>query len=175
MDAARAMGALLARSGVGLVFGGGRTGLMGAAADAALEAGGEVIGVIPEKLATKELKHTGLSALHVVDSMHERKAKMAELSDGFAALPGGLGTFEELCEVLTWAQLGIHAKPCGLLNTAGYFNPLLALLDHAVEEKFVRADDRALLMDAREPAELMEKLARYEAPRRTRWIGPVES
>ncbi len=174
MLAAREMGAVLARNGVGVVYGGGRTGLMGAVADAAIAAGGEVIGVIPHGLATRELKHDGLTEQHVVNSMHERKAKMAELADAFAALPGGLGTFEELCEILTWAQLGLHSKACGLLNTSGYFDPLLTLLDHAVEERFVRADDRALLMDAREPGELYAKLAQFKPSERTRWVGPVE-
>lgn len=148
---------------------------MGAVADAALSAGGEVIGVIPGSLATRELMHDGLTELHVVTSMHERKAKMAELADAFIAMPGGLGTFEELCEILTWAQLGIHSKPCGILNTEGYFDPMLALFDHAVEERFVRADDRALLQDAREPDALIEKLAAVDADPRTRWVGPVES
>ena len=148
---------------------------MGAVADAALSAGGEVIGVIPGSLATRELMHDGLTELHVVTSMHERKAKMAELADAFIAMPGGLGTFEELCEILTWAQLGIHSKPCGILNTEGYFDPMLALFDHAVEERFVRADDRALLQDAREPDALIEKLAAVDSDPRTRWVGPVES
>lgn len=173
--AARELGALLARSGIALIYGGGRTGLMGALADAALAADGQVIGVIPDGLATKELKHDGVTRLHVVHSMHERKALMAQQADAFAALPGGLGTIEELCEMLTWAQLGIHEKPCGLLNTAGYFTPLLTLLDHAVEERFVRADDRALLQSADSPAELLAKLNAFIPPPRTRWIGPVES
>ncbi len=175
VDAARAMGTLLARHGVGVVYGGGCTGLMGAVADAALAAGGEVLGVIPGALATRELKHEGLTQQIVVSSMHERKAKMAELADAFVALPGGLGTFEELCEIMTWAQLGIHSKACGVLNTAGYFDPLLALFDHAVEERFVRADDRALLLDACEPDALLEKLSEFMPAERTRWIGPVES
>lgn len=175
VDAAREFGTLLARRKIGVVYGGGRTGLMGAVADAALLAGGEVIGVIPEGLATKELKHDGVTEIHVVSSMHERKALMASLSDGFAALPGGMGTFEELCEILTWSQLGIHAKPCGLLNTENYYAPLLSLLDHAVEEKFVRPADRALLLAAQTPEELFEKLSAFEPPARKRWVGPVES
>lgn len=175
LNAAYAMGTLFAKNGVGVVYGGGCTGLMGAIADAALAAGGEVIGVIPGALATRELKHEGLTQQIVVSSMHERKAKMAELADAFVALPGGLGTFEELCEIMTWAQLGIHSKACGLLNTANYFDPLLALFDHAVEERFVRADDRALLLDANEPDELFEKLSAFKPAERTRWIGPVES
>lgn len=175
LDAARETGALLARRGVALVYGGGRTGLMGALADAALAAGGEVLGVIPEALATRELKHAGLTQLHVVKSMHERKAKMSELADAFAALPGGLGTFEELCEILTWAQLGLHKKACGLLNTAGYFDPLLALFNHAVEERFVHPDDRTLLLDAKRPEDLLEKLSQFQPTNRKKWIGPVES
>jgi uncharacterized protein (TIGR00730 family) len=175
LDAARGMGALLAHRGIGLVYGGGRTGLMGALADAVLNGGGEVFGVIPEALATRELKHAGLTQLHVVKSMHERKAKMSELADAFAALPGGLGTFEEFCEILTWGQLGLHQKACGVLNTAGYFDPLLALFDHAVEERFVRAEDRALIFDAREPAELLDKLSQFQPSARKKWIGPVES
>jgi uncharacterized protein (TIGR00730 family) len=133
-----------------------------------------VIGVIPEGLATRELKHDGLTELHVVTSMHERKAKMAEMADAFIALPGGLGTFEELCEILTWSQLGLHVRACGVLNTAGYYNPLLALFDHAVEERFVRAEDRALLLDSTEPGALFEKLAAHKPSSRVRWIGPVE-
>lgn len=175
LHAAHAVGTLLARKKIAVIYGGGRTGLMGAVADAALAAGGDVIGVIPEGLATRELKHDGLTELHVVQSMHERKAKMAEMADAFIALPGGLGTFEELCEILTWSQLGIHVRACGVLNTAGYYDPLLALFDHAVEERFVRADDRALLLDAREPDALFEKLAAHQPSNRTRWIGPVES
>ena len=173
--AARDFGTLLAHKKIGLVYGGGRTGLMGAVADAALLAGGEVIGVIPESLATKELKHDGVTQLHVVNSMHERKAMMAELSDAFAALPGGMGTFEELCEMLTWAQLGIHDKPCGILNVENFFDPLLKLFDHAVKEKFVRPDDRALLFSSENHADLLEQLRTYRPPARKRWVGPVES
>lgn len=172
--AARDFGKLLARKKIGLVYGGGRTGLMGALADAALQMGGEVIGVIPESLATRELKHDGITRLHVVNSMHERKAKMADLSNAFAALPGGMGTFEELCEMLTWAQLGIHDKPCGILNVEHYFDPLLRLFDHAVEEKFLRSADRALLFSADSPDELLEKLSAYRPPARKRWVGPVK-
>ncbi|MEI6232026.1 MAG: TIGR00730 family Rossman fold protein [Planctomycetota bacterium] len=174
-DAARELGALAAQKGIAIVYGGGRTGLMGAVADAALAAGGQVIGVIPEGLATRELKHDGLTELHVVKSMHERKAKMAELADAFVALPGGLGTFEELCEILTWSQLGIHSKACGVLNTAGYFDLLLGLFNHAVNERFVRADDRALVLDANEPVTLFKKINAFCPGTRTRWIGPVES
>ena len=129
--AATALGTLLAQRGIGLVYGGGKIGLMGVVADAALAAGGEVIGVIPERLMNRELGHGGVTDLRVVDSMHERKAMMSELSDGFIALPGGYGTFEEFFEVVTWMQLGIQSKPCGLLNVGGYYDMLLALLDHA--------------------------------------------
>src|SRR5512146_1988331 len=129
LEAARAMGRTLAGRGLGLVYGGGSVGLMGALADAALAAGGEVVGVIPRALQLRELAHGRLTTLHVVGSMHERKARMAELSDAFAALPGGMGTLEELAEILTWAQLGLHARPCGVVDVAGYFAPLLAFLD----------------------------------------------
>ncbi len=132
--AARALGSLLAARGSTLVYGGSRVGLMGAVADAALAAGGKVIGVIPQSLVLKEVAHSGLTELRVVDSMHERKAMMADLSGGFIALPRGFGTFEEFCEVLTWAQLGLHRKPCALLNVNGYFDDLLRLFDHGVEE-----------------------------------------
>ncbi len=132
------VGHAIVQRGWGVVYGGGRTGLMGAVADAALAAGGEVIGVIPEALVAKEVAHRGVTELHIVRSMHERKATMEELSDAFIALPGGLGTFEEFCEVVTWAQLGLHRKPCGLLNVEGYYDELLALLDKAVAERFVR-------------------------------------
>ena len=139
------MGQTLARRGLGLVYGGGSVGLMGAVADAALAAGGEVIGVIPEVLQIRELAHRSLTTLHVVGSMHERKALMAELSDGFVALPGGMGTLEELSEVLTWAQLGLHARPIGLLDVAGYYQPLADFLDRAVGAGFLRPAHRALL------------------------------
>jgi uncharacterized protein (TIGR00730 family) len=141
------MGQTLARRGLGLVFGGGRVGLMGALADAVLQAGGETIGVIPQALLDKELAHPGLSELHVVETMHRRKALMADLADGFAALPGGFGTADELFEILTWAQLGLHAKPIGLLNVAGYFDPLLAWLDRGIEDGFIRPEHRRLLFE----------------------------
>jgi uncharacterized protein (TIGR00730 family) len=163
-DAARALGEALARRGLGLVYGGGSVGLMGVLAEAALGAGGEVIGVLPRGLASKELAHDGLSQLHLVDTMHERKALMASLADGFVALPGGLGTLEELLEVFTWAQLGIHRKPVGLVNVAGYWDHLLALLAHAVGEGFVRPEYAALLQAAPTPAALLERLARWRPP-----------
>ena len=157
-EAARALGALLAAEGVGLVTGGGRVGLMGVVADAVLAGGGEATGVIPQALADREVGHDGLTALHVVGSMHERKAAMADLADAFVALPGGLGTLEEIAEVLTWAQLGLHGKPCGLLDVEGYYAPLVAFVDHAVAEGFVGADARAALVVERDPAALLDRL-----------------
>ena len=158
-EAARALGHLLGERGVGLVYGGARVGLMGAVADAVLEAGGSAIGVIPEALVAREIAHTGLTQLHVVGSMHERKAKMAELSDAFVALPGGWGTLEEFFEVLTWALLGFHSKPCALLNVSGYFDGLLAFVEHAAAEGFVRQNPRELVLVADEPGALLERLA----------------
>ncbi len=158
MDVARAFGSILASRGIGLVYGGGRTGLMGAAADGALAAGGRVIGVIPRALADLEVAHGGLTELELVDSMHERKARMAALSDAFAALPGGLGTLDEWFEIWTWAQLGFHAKPIGLLNFEGFFDPLLAFLDHLVAEGFVRPEHRAMAAVERDAKALIERL-----------------
>ena len=174
-SAAREMGEALARRGLGLVFGGGQVGLMGILADACLAAGGDVIGVIPRGLATKELAHPGLKDLRVVESMHDRKALMAELCDAFVALPGGFGTFEEFFEMLTWAQLGIHPKPCALLNVAGYFDPLLALIEHSVEEGFVHAEHRRLLLHAPESNTLLDAIAQYKPPRIKRWIAPEKT
>lgn len=162
--AARGLGALLAGRKIGLVFGGGRVGMMGHLARAALDAGGEVIGVIPRALHERKVAFSGLTDLRVVATMHERKALMVELSDGFMVLPGGLGTLEETFEVLTWAQLGLHGKPCGLLNVAGYFTPLLAFLDRVVAEGFLDAAHRSTLMTAEDPAELLEKFAAYRPP-----------
>ena len=161
-EAARAMGDLLARRGIEIVYGGGAVGLMGELADAALDAGGTVIGVIPHALVSMEAAHDRLSDLRVVRTMHERKALMAELSDAFIALPGGLGTFEELFEVLTWAQLGLHPKACGLLDVEGYFGPLLACLDHAVNEGFVRPENRALVIHDVDPSRLLSRLVRAQ-------------
>ncbi len=171
LEAARRLGEVLARRGVGLVYGGASVGLMGIVADAALAAGGEAIGVIPGALQQKEIAHGRLTKLHVVGSMHERKAKMAELSDGFVALPGGLGTLEEFAEVLTWAQLGLHRKPCGLLDVGGYYRPLIAFFDHAVAERFVRPEHRAMVLVEEDPGTLVDRLARYEAPAVPKWIG----
>lgn len=169
-DAAEALGRLLAREGIGLVYGGSSIGLMTAVADAALAAGGEVTGVIPRALEAKEIAHPGLSALHVVETMHERKALMAELADGFVALPGGMGTFDEFFEVVTWAQLGIHAKPCGLLNVAGYYDRLTAFLDHAVAEGFVKIELRDMLVVEERPESLLERFRAYRSPVVEKWL-----
>jgi uncharacterized protein (TIGR00730 family) len=159
VEAARQFGTALARRGLGLVYGGGHIGLMGVLADAVLAAGRPVVGVIPRALADKELAHTGLTELIVVETMHERKAVMADRSDAFAALPGGYGTGDELFEILTWAQLGLHRKPVGLLNVAGFFDPLLAWLDHAVREDFLSADHRRLVAIAGEGESLLDQMA----------------
>jgi uncharacterized protein (TIGR00730 family) len=173
--AAKLVGQALVRRGLGLVFGGGRVGLMGVVADAVLANGGEVIGVIPKQLATKELAHGGLSDLRVVESMHERKALMAELCDGFVALPGGFGTMEEFFEVLTWAQLGLHQKPCGVLNVKGYFDPLLALAEHAISAGFVSAEHRNLLLQDADIGALLDQFERYVPPPLPRWIRNLRS
>lgn len=155
---ARELGELLVRRGIGLVYGGGNVGLMGEIADAVLARSGEVIGVIPGALVSREVAHVGLSQLHVVQTMHERKAKMVELSRAFVALPGGFGTLDELCEVITWAQLGIHAKPCALLDVEGYFGPLLELFDRAVAEGFINREHRALVVVDDDPERLLARL-----------------
>ena len=163
-DAARALGAVLAARRIGLVYGGGRVGLMGILADVALAANGEVIGVIPRALATKEIAHDGVSELRVVASMHERKAEMAALADGFVALPGGFGMFEELLEVVTWAQLGLHAKPIGALNVAGYFDAFHAVVERGIDERFIHPGYRQLLTYATGVDELLDALARWRPP-----------
>jgi len=163
--AARELGRTLARDGIGLVYGGGSIGLMGVLADSVLDASGEVIGVIPQRLATREIAHQQLADLRVVGSMHERKALMAELADGFIALPGGLGTHEELLEVTTWAQLGLHAKPIGLLDVRGYFAPLVTLIERAVAEGFVAAENSGLLIVASDVPRLLAQLRTYVSPR----------
>jgi hypothetical protein len=167
---ARGVGRLLAQRKITLVFGGGHVGMMGALADAALAAGAEAIGVIPEGLKRRELAYDGLTQLIVTGSMHERKQRMAELSDGFIALPGGFGTLEEFCEILTWAQLGLHAKPCGLLNVNGYYTALLGLFDHALAEGFLRPEHRHLVLTEQEPERLLAAMERYRAPRIERWL-----
>jgi hypothetical protein len=170
--AARHLGETLARRGLTLVYGGARVGTMGQLAQSALDAGGHVIGVIPRALVEMEVAHTGLPDLRIVDSMHERKALMADLSDAFVALPGGLGTIEEFFEVLCWSQLGLHAKPCGLLNVGGYYDRLTAFLDHTVEEQFVRASHRDRIVVQRDVDAMLNALARYQAPRtdKAEWI-----
>jgi uncharacterized protein (TIGR00730 family) len=170
-ETARAFGGLLARRGIGLVYGGGSVGLMGIIADGACAAGGEVIGVIPEALRARELDHQGLTELHVVRTMHERKALMAELSDGFVALPGGIGTFEELFEVWTWAQLGYHAKPCGLLNINGFYDRMSEFVDHVVAEGFLKAEHRAMLIVEDKPEAMLATMATYLPPPTTKWLG----
>lgn len=170
---ARAVGAGLAGRGIGLVYGGGRVGLMGAVADAALDAGGEVIGVIPSRLVDRELAHRGVTDLRVVGSLHERKATMAELSDGFIALPGGYGTLEELAEVVSWAQLDLHTKPIGLLGPGGYWDGLLAWLDHAVAEGFIAPNQRALVAVDRDLDGLLARFATWTPPA-SRWSDPPD-
>jgi uncharacterized protein (TIGR00730 family) len=172
---ARKLGALLARRKIGLVYGGASVGLMGAVADAALEAGGEVIGVIPKSLVARELAHKGLPDLRIVSSMHERKATMAQLSDGFIAIPGGIGTLEELFEVWTWAQLGEHEKPCALLNTDDYYSPLLSFIDGVVSEAFLKPAHREMLLVDTDPARLLDRMKAYVPPIVIKWIGKGES
>ena len=167
---AKAFGAWLAGQGIGVVYGGGNVGLMGALADGALEGGGEVIGVIPEKLMGLELAHQGLTRLEVVDGMHPRKLRMAELADGFVAMPGGYGTLEELFEVVTWAQLEYHHKPVGLLNIGGFWDPLVKLLDHLVEQGFVGASHRAILVEEEDPARLLEAMRQVRVPSLRKWL-----
>jgi uncharacterized protein (TIGR00730 family) len=170
LAAATRLGRLLAERRVGLVYGGAAIGLMGAVADAARVLGGEVIGVIPRALVDLEVAHTGLTDLRIVASMHERKALMAELSDGFIALPGGIGTLEELFEVWTWGQLGSHRKPCALLNVAGFYDRLLGFLDYVTDQAFLRPIHRNMLLVAANADSLLDKLERYQAPPETRWI-----
>jgi uncharacterized protein (TIGR00730 family) len=174
-DSARRLGAALAERRLGLVYGAGNIGLMGMLADEVLRAGGEVIGVIPQALVDHEVAHEGLTERHIVSTMHERKALMADLADGFVALAGGFGTADELFEILTWAQLGLHAKPIGLLNTAGYFDPLLAWLDHMVAEGFLRPEHRRLLLTDDEPELLLDAILSYRPQKKpTKWLGADE-
>jgi uncharacterized protein (TIGR00730 family) len=174
-EAAEGLGALLARLGIGLVYGGSHLGLMGVLADAVLAGGGEVTGVIPQMLVDKEVAHRGLADLRIVRSMHERKALMAELAHGFIAMPGGYGTLEEFFEVLTWLQLGVHPKPCGLLNIEGYYDPLLALLDRSVAERFLRPANRGLVLDERDPEKLLDRMAGFRAPTVEKWVEKRET
>ena len=168
---AEGLGRVLAERGIRVVYGGGRVGLMGKVADAALAAGGEVVGVIPQHLMDREVGHTGLTDLRVTASMHERKALMADLAEGFVALPGGFGTLEELAETLTWSQLGLQAKPFGLLDVEGFYEPLLTFLDHTVGERFVTPEHRALVLSADDPAALLDRLAAWEpGAARGKWL-----
>ena len=175
LAAATELGRLLAMRGVGLVYGGARVGLMGAVADAVLAGGGQVTGVIPQALVDKEVAHSGLTTLHVVTSMHERKALMADLADGFIALPGGWGTLDEMFEVLTWAQLGLHAKPCGLLNVHGYYDGLLSFLEHSTDEGFVRREYRAMISVAASPAALLDLLQAHVPLKVEKWIDAASA
>jgi uncharacterized protein (TIGR00730 family) len=167
---AETLGTELTRRQIGLVYGGGNVGLMGAIADAVLKAGGEAIGVIPEHLMTREIGHSRLTKLHIVHSMHERKALMADLSDAFIALPGGFGTLEEFFEVLTWSQLGLHAKPCGIVNLLGYYTPLLQMLDHAVDERFLKPQNRALVLARETPSELLQAFEDWRPVHVEKWL-----
>jgi uncharacterized protein (TIGR00730 family) len=169
--AAEEMAAELVRRNIGLVYGGGNVGLMGIIADAVLKAGGEAIGVIPENLMALEVGHKGLTKLHIVRSMHERKALMADLSDAFIALPGGFGTLDEFCEVVTWTQLGLHAKPCGILNVLEFYSPLLRMFDHAVKDGFLKPENRALVLARESPAELLRALEEWRPVRVEKWIS----
>jgi uncharacterized protein (TIGR00730 family) len=173
--AARALGAGLVARGWELVYGGGSVGLMGAVADAVLEAGGHVIGVIPEFLATRELLHAGVADMRVVDSMHTRKALMCELSDAFVGLPGGYGTFEELFEMVTWAQLGLHAKPVGLLDTRGFYAPFAGLVRHAVDEGFIKTEQKALIFVDDDPVRLLDQLPGHDVPFSKKWLEPDQA
>ncbi len=172
--AAEELGRALVERQVGLVYGGGNIGLMGVLADVVLAGGGEVQGVIPHALVAREVAHKDLSKLHIVDSMHERKQLMADLADAFVAMPGGYGTFEEFCEAVTWSQLGIHKKPCGLLNVEGYFDPLIAQFDHAVREGFLHPNNRALVLEAKKAEALLEALAGWKPPVKEAWIEKRE-
>ncbi len=170
VDAATVLGSELATRGIGLVYGGAQVGVMGALADAVLAGGGEVIGVIPRLLLEKEVAHTGVADMRVVESMHERKALMESLANGVMALPGGFGTLEELFEITTWAQLGIHTKPVAMLNVAGYWDRLLAFIDQMVDERFLRAEQRDALLVGDEPAELLARMAQYQPPVLDKWL-----
>jgi uncharacterized protein (TIGR00730 family) len=172
--ATRELARLLVARGIDVVYGGGNVGLMGVLADAVLDAGGRITGVMPHALVAREIAHTGLTSLQVVNSMHERKALMAQLADAFIALPGGFGTLEEFAEAVTWTQLGLHAKPCGLLNVAGYYEGLLAFLAHALEEEFLRSTHREIVVADADPGALVDRLAAWRAPAVTRWIAAGE-
>jgi uncharacterized protein (TIGR00730 family) len=174
-EAARAVAIAMADRGVGLVYGGGRVGLMGVIADAVMVHGGEVIGVIPQSLADREIAHSRITELRIVDSMHTRKAMMAELSDAFVAMPGGVGTFEEFFEAVTWTQLGLHRKPCGLLNVAEFYTPLVAFIDQAVSEGFINPVHRAAVVVDSDPERLLDTLGKVKLPALPKWIKSDET
>ena len=174
-DAAQTLGHEMAARGIALVYGGASIGVMGTIADAVLDKGGEALGVIPGVLAKREITHRGLNELFVVNSMHQRKAKMAELSDGFIALPGGWGTIEEIFEMLTWAQLGLHEKPCGLLNISSYYDHLFAFLEHAIDQRFVQQEFRPMIMIDQSASSLLDRFENYSAPHVKKWIGLEET
>jgi uncharacterized protein (TIGR00730 family) len=174
-SAAQAMGQLLLDRKIGLVYGGGGVGMMGTISETVKAGGGEVIGIIPNALLTREGGNVDQPGLRIVRSMHDRKAMMVDLSDGFIALPGGFGTFEEFCEIVTWAQLGLHAKPVGLLNVEGYFDPLISQFDHAVNEGFASPDNRRLILHETDPARLLDLMEAYQPPDVEQWIDPDES
>lgn len=173
LEQARLLGKTLAERGIDVVYGGARVGLMGALADGALQAGGAVTGVLPAFLKAKEIAHEGLTNLILTDSMHERKMKMNELSDGVIALPGGFGTLEELFEMLTWGQLGLHKKPVAILNASGFYDPLIALIDTMVERGFLKPDNRDMLLISNDIEELLEKMMNYRPPETGKWISPA--
>lgn len=175
LDGATALGRAIVGRSAGLVYGGSQVGLMGRLADSVLDAGGDVVGVIPEPLAHREVPHRGLTELVVTDSMHDRKAEMVRRADAFVAAPGGLGTFEEFFEVLTWAQLGMHRKPCGVLNLNRYFDPLTQLLDHAAKEGFVQSVHRGMILMESDPEVLLDRMADYRPPKVPRWIAVGET
>ena len=174
-EMARDLGTALARAGLGLVYGGASVGLMGILADAVIANGGETIGVMPQALVDKELAHTKLTELRVVPSMHVRKQTMADLADGFVALPGGMGTIEELTEILTWAQLGIHRKPCGVMNVDGYYDRFIHFLDHATAERFVTPAHRSMIVVAKTPGELLRAFRSYQPPAVAKWMDRAQT
>ncbi len=170
LETAETVGRFFVSNNIELVYGGGRVGLMGKIADTVLALGGNVIGIIPESLAIKEVAHKSLTKIHIVDSMHQRKALMAEYADGFIALPGGFGTFEEFCEIVTWAQLGIHRKPCALLNVGGFYDNLIAMFDHSAAENFIRGEHRKLVLVENEIGRLYELMINYRPPFIEKWL-----
>jgi len=175
LETAIQLGRVLAERRLDLVYGGASIGLMGAVADSVMAGGGKVVGVIPEAMASKEVAHDGLTEMHVVSSMHERKSMMARLADAFVALPGGFGSFEELLEMITWAQLGIHQKPVGILNVSGYYDPLIQLFERAIEEDFIRPSNRQLFLVDQEPNRLIQTLLTHKLPEVKRWITERET